>query len=465
VGKEGAEPPLRIVPTKTNREEGEVRPTVKIKYLSGDSQLLPVYDGTDRHAEALLKHILLFNEAANKTGIVPEYKLCKAFLDDKKAKLDEIDALGDPSESNIIRKIDNVDVAKSQREWLVYDIKCAVKKIEVLTERYYSLWEKLLATDLHPDWNTIVHEECETEGYIVKGGTRKSGKRGITIENIWYCFRAWLLLVVSDNAAELNKQYLQNQIYKSDAVSIWGFFARVVELNQYSQYLPTLKDIKDAPKDLPRGDIPLNEVDLCLALLRAMPRWLNAAYVAKQGVNHCPTSVEQLKKDLLDVEPQARQFKKVADDVKALKSGSPNKKPSGSEGGTANASGTSKKRSLKDPIPKKVRNDKTEGKESLLDSYKKHCNHCQRFSPKIAHTHNTKDCRRWNPDGTPKAKKAKTSHALQKLEHEQFKAVFAQMQEDNKKLRKLLKKQTKKSKSRKRKAYDTSDDSGSDSSE
>jgi hypothetical protein len=101
VGKEGAEPPLRIVPTKTNREEGEVRPTVKIKYLSGDSQLLPVYDGTDRHAEALLKHILLFNEAANKTGIVPEYKLCKAFLDDKKAKLDEIDALGDPSESNI----------------------------------------------------------------------------------------------------------------------------------------------------------------------------------------------------------------------------------------------------------------------------------------------------------------------------------------------------------------------------
>ena len=196
-----------------------------------------------------------------------------------------------------------------------------------------------------------------------------------------------------------------------------------------------------------------------------MPRWLYAAYVAKQGVNHCPTSVEQLKKDLIDVEPQARQFKKVADDVKALKSGSPNKKSSGSEGGTANASGTTKKRSLKDPIPKKVRNDKTEGKESLLDSYKKHCNHCQRFSPKIAHTHNTKDCRRWNPDGTPKAKKAKTSHALQKLEHEQFKAVFAQMQEDNKKLRKLLKKQTKKSKSRKRKAYDTSDDTGSDSSE
>ena len=145
VGKEGAEPPLRIVPTKTNREEGEVRPTVKIKYLSGDSQLLPIYDGTDRNAEALLKHILLFKVAAKKTGIIPEHKLCMAFKDRVKAELEALGPPpkeGDSAESNITRKIDVVDVTKSQREWCVYDIQSAIKKLEVLTERYYSLWDK-----------------------------------------------------------------------------------------------------------------------------------------------------------------------------------------------------------------------------------------------------------------------------------------------------------------------------------
>ena len=103
VGKEGAEPPLCIVPTKTNRKDGEVRPTVKIKYPSGDSQLLPIYDGTDRDAEALLKHIVLFKTAAKKTGIIPEYTMCKAFKDQVKAKLEALGPApkeGDPAKSN-----------------------------------------------------------------------------------------------------------------------------------------------------------------------------------------------------------------------------------------------------------------------------------------------------------------------------------------------------------------------------
>ena len=37
---------------------------------------------------------------------------------------------------------------------------------------------------------------------------------------------------------------------------------------------------------------------------------------------------------------------------------------------------------------------------------KKHWALCGKHSPPIQHTHNTKECRKWNQDGTPEGKKA-----------------------------------------------------------
>jgi hypothetical protein len=69
----GGAPPLRIVPTATKREPGEVVPTVKVKYPDGCSQNLNVFDGHEANTEAILLHLEGFREVAEKMGIMSEY--------------------------------------------------------------------------------------------------------------------------------------------------------------------------------------------------------------------------------------------------------------------------------------------------------------------------------------------------------------------------------------------------------
>jgi hypothetical protein len=94
------------------------------------------------------------------------------------------------------------------------------------------------------------------------------------------------------------------------------------------------------------------------------------------------------------------------------------------------------------------------------------CQHCAQWAPQIKDTHNTKDCRKWNPDGTPKSKgrassgsgnyKNSNAHTL-----DEMKECFATMKKQNEKLMKYVKK-SKKSR-RGRRGYASSDsDSDSD---
>jgi len=91
------------------------------------------------------------------------------------------------------------------------------------------------------------------------------------------------------------------------------------------------------------------------------------------------------------------------------------------------------------------------------------CQFCAQWAPQIKDTHNTKDCRKWNPDGTSKEKgkfsksggkyKSSNAHAI-----DEMKECFATMKKQNEKLMKYVKK-SKKSR-RGRRGYESS---GSDS--
>lgn len=464
----GGAPPLRIVPTASKREPGEVVPTVKVKYPDATSQNLNIFDGHEANTEAILLHLEGFREVAEKMGIMSEYNA----LPERKDMLKRQLAKAGPTYST--RTIDSQHVMKTDKEWIVYDIEACKSRKKELTSQFYILWEKLLIPSLHSEWRKIVREQCQTEGYLEAGGIRKTGKRGVSIEAFWYCHKAWMLQVVPQNAAELHRAYLSNQIFKPDSISIEAFNARVKRLNGWMPDLPTLKDVEGSPETMPRGDIKMDEVELCLAILRALPKYLTDHYTSVKGRNHCAVSVRKLTSDLMDIEPQAKSFKKLKEELRAqgkLKSGSsgnPNKKSSGSEGATAVTS--PQKSQLTGRIPRKVRNTKTESSQPLTaDSVQKHCNSCQQWSPRNANNHNTKECRTWNPDGTRKAKKfrpssnstPKASFAMQKVV-EQMETKMAQLEKSNKKMKKLLNKKVK-GRSKKRKYASSTDMSDSDS--
>ena len=462
----GGAPPFRIVPTATKREPGEVVPTVKIKYSDDSSQHLPVFE-FPATAEAMMLHLEGFRETVEKKGIVTgEYNALPAKKEELKRQLRK----AGPTYST--RTIDSQHIMKTDKEWIVFDIDACKSRKKDLTSQFYNIWETLLASELHSEWRKVVKEQCETEGYLVQGGIRKTGKRGVSIEAFWYCHKAWMLQVVPQNAAELQRAYISSQIYKPNSISIEAYNARVKRLNGWIPDLPTLKDVEGSPETMPRGDVKMDEVELCLALLRALPKYLLDHYKTVKGRNHCETSVRDLTSDLMDIEPQAKSFQKLNEEVRAqgkLKSGSsqnPDKKSSRSEGTTAVTS--PQKSQLTGRIPRKVRNTKTESSQPKADFVQKHCNNCQQWSPNNANNHNTKECRTWNPDGSRKAKKfrpasnsnQKASFAMQKIE--QMEVKMAKLENDNKKMKARLNKKVK-GRSKKRKYASSTDMSDSDS--
>ena len=218
--------------------------------------------------------------------------------------------------------------------------------------------------------------------------------------------------------------------------------------------------------DLPRGDEPFNQVELCMTIRKACSKELIEACVAKRKLACVPASATEFKEDLMAAEPEAKRAKQLAADVKAVKRN--DKKASSSEAATF--AGSKKKFRQKNRGAGKLKDNPGNGdnekeKQESSGAAKKHCNRCQQWSPKIAGTHNAAECRRWHPDGEPRSKRIKSAHAQAK-EMEQMKSAFAAMQEKMNSLQGLSKKKKKAKKShKKKKCYESSDGSSDSDSE
>ena len=85
----------------------------------------------------------------------------------------------------------------------------------------------------------------------------------------------------------------------------------------------------------------------------------------------------------------------------------------------------------------------------------------------VWNTHNTKDCHKWNADGSPQGKKeyrGKGTFANTAGRDDDFKQAFAQTQKELKIMKKMILKQGKKNKRLKKRRYlkDSSDNDSSD---
>ena len=124
----------------------------------------------------------------------------------------------------------------------------------------------------------------------------------------------------------------------------------------------------------------------------------------------------------------------------------------------------------KDKIPKKGKGKQdadaaSEGGPKNSDRREKHCTLCAKWSPHTKNTHNTKECRKWNRDGTPLCKaasaKPRGNYAVEQVSGG-FAEALSEMRKEQKSLRKLLTKRSKRSRKRARRdKYASSSDSSS----
>lgn len=416
----GGDPPIRVVPQLRVPEETEVRVVVKIKLTDTVTEAISKFAGGT--AEDAVRHVRLFWDVEQKLGFRASFK---SFRKMWKQKAVEIDAL-DPSADDYDAK---KELKQQQRAECHTSMTTAKKEV-------WALWERLLHPSLISDWQRIVSTECETDGYIARDGVERTGKRGKTLEGLLASIRRWLLRIMKPDAAERERRYMQVQIVmpSNGQVKVGQFVDRLVEMNGFLPYLPTLKDAKGSPQGLARGDVPFTDLEMCQNILMAVPYQLATAYWAQKGAGHYPTDVETLREDLSLLEPEFGRTMKLTQLVRGKKADQKDS-DAGTEAGGAKSPAkkqSGKRSSEGKPTPHK--------KSQQTKPQRRVCQRCAQWSKQWMHTHATEDCRKWTKHGEPKDRDARSISAHHKADkgEDSLRECFAQMRKDQKKLFKLV---------------------------
>ena len=83
--------------------------------------------------------------------------------------------------------------------------------------------------------------------------------------------KEYMLLSCAQDAAKVQKEYLQYGIRLPTGVPLKVFYNRLMQINSYFILLPYLKDSKSPTDDMPRANAALSNFELTNALLRAIP--------------------------------------------------------------------------------------------------------------------------------------------------------------------------------------------------
>ena len=263
-----------------------------------------------------------------------------------------------------------------------------------------------------------------------------AGKHGKPIPAMKACICQLLLQVMEPNAAERHRNYLSAQIKMPfRGYNCRAFSARVLQLNEYCKYLPCLKDEEGPTANLKRTNVPFDDIELSMIMLRAVPNSLSQAYWAKMGVGHFPTSVKEVVKELLLLEPEFRRNKQIQDIVeknarKKTTAAKPFEKTG--EGKSASNKGTSLGRIPKKGTPNGGKD--SQSASSPKGATDKHCECCAQWSPLTSKSHNTSECKRWSESGEAISRRGRDR------ELKNLKRNFSTLLKQQRKLKKSMKK-------------------------
>jgi hypothetical protein len=160
-----------------------------------------------------------------------------------------------------------------------------------------------------------------------------------------------------------------------------------------------LKHHEGSPEEMPSMDESFSELEMCTNVLAALPTELSMTYWTSKG-EHFPTDLRKFEEDLVLYETQVCQQERLLDKLRVKVGMKPKSKQHRGKDHQE-----TRMKSLVDCIPKKsfktaqVSTQKGDGKSKWVQ---KLCQHCATWAPHSKHTHDTKDCCKWNKDGTPK---------------------------------------------------------------
>jgi hypothetical protein len=292
----------------------------------------------------------------------------------------------------------------------------AKNKKEATATNMFQFYANLLSLYAKYKWNKIVREQMEADPFKDLQGVSRKGPRGLSCESFNDCIMFHLLAVFPNKAAEKEKYYLSNVLKKPQRVGIRQFVQRVEQLNAYVAQLPCWYYSPSHNAGMMPVNVLFSEADLASHVLQMCPhQWQDQYNLQEKGMT--PMDMHSHQASLKTIE-------RLCTPEKAH--GPPSKKASHKNKAGAKRPSTGATMQAH----KKVR-------------FKKSCKLCKKYGG--AHTtHATKDCCRYEKDGTMTANFCTAKKAGKKPNP--AKQSLAQLSEKLNKLEKTLKKASHKSK-------------------
>ena len=325
-------------------------------------------------------------------------------------------------------------LAKAEYEKAAQTLSAA--KLTVTTEgaKAFELYANLLSDEARPAWEKILKAQMTTSPWEDIFGVTHNETPAKTWDSFLECVMFHLQQVFKSDAGETLKYYITNTLRKPNRVPIRQFLARVEQLNSYLENLPCLYYSSNA-NQATKLVKPLDDSDLATHLLRMCPAKWQTQYDLTEKTT--PVSVRALLPILEKIENNAE-----------LDAKPPNMNK------TRGAGEKRKMESSDSRIPKK---------QKSVTFSEKYCALCKKHGGPHK-SHNTRDCRRFNPDGTRVKKHggavSKGGHANRhrSKDNQREGANFAQL--IRKEVKKAFRKQSHKHK--KRRSNDSDSDCDSD---
>jgi hypothetical protein len=246
----------------------------------------------------------------------------------------------------------------------------------------------------------------------------------MTCESFNNCMMFHLLTAFPINAAEQEKYYITNVLKKPQRINVHQFVQRVEQLYAYIAQIPCFYYSPHANASTKPENVPFTEAELGAHVLRMCPlMWQDQYNLNKMGM--MPMDMRFLLTSLEVIECICTYEKGKLDNFE--KSDKPSNK--GKKGKRRPGTNSTVR------VPKKVR----------FEKFEKHCKLCKKHGGSHA-MHHTRDCCRYEKDGTEKS----SFHATKKGGKKNYpiNQNFAQLTEKTDKLEKALKKSGKKGKKR-----------------
>ena len=452
--KQGGKYPASFVPLDEGDADRKVR-KVKISFGKESSRGFDVFE--DGNPEKVFKTLIKVHKAiVREKGLPTLIKANKALITEKKDQRKRL-------------KEDDAEVnadAISALDEAILELKSANEGAE---GDAYSLFEKLLSSDLEPKWKTVVKEQCLTDNFVGLDGVRVAERRGKTLKAMTACYIHFMALYTERDAAERNRKYLSTcvKINLAKGVSVEQGVSRILEIDQMTPYLPCLKNEEGTPASMEALNRRFTGFEMCQIVLDACPEDLSTAYYAS-GQSRFPVDVEELTRSLVFLETSQRESQRKLDSYLNRVLGK----------GAGKAPPTSKAGEGEYTIPRKPRGknkggrgdhnkNNSQGKDEKKSGSggKKLCALCEKHAPHIKHTHHTADCKRFNADGSEKPWHGRQrGDGISKRKYANAIAKIEKLKEERKKLRNKKSKR-KHGKKRRSRCYSSSDSSSSSESD